>query len=413
MAGNDTGVPPRLAGSRYRQPRLPYPIERAQRPILRSKNMHQAHPVSTPEVEIVTAPEEFLALHDDWKALATRDPRASIFVQHEWVDAAWAWKAHESTPLILLVRQEGTLKGIVPLVREKKPRGQARLGWLSIPDNQEVDVVCAPDDRETVLEAFADWLAMRSHWSRLSLSQLAHDSVTRSALLATLRARGIHAVERDSDLNPCIDLTTGWETFYRGRSRRLKKGNNLIANRLERAGTVRVVRLTGHDIAPAIADTLRRLSAASWKQDTATTFDHPGPSAFLDTLIEHGRREGWLVVWLLTLDGRPIASEIHLEYGGRAHALRADYAEDAAELSPGSFLNWKIIESLFDSELHRYELGPGTNPYKQRWTEDALPLSAIEAWPATAVGRMQAMWHLRLRPLLARVKRGAQAIFGR
>jgi CelD/BcsL family acetyltransferase involved in cellulose biosynthesis len=164
------------------------------------------------------------------------------------------------------------------------------------------------------------------------------------------------------------------------------------------------VRLSGNDITPDIGDTLRQLSAASWKQNTGTTFDNSAPSAFLDTLIEHGRREGWLVVWLLTLDDRTIASELHVEYGGRAHALRADYAEDAAELSPGSYLNWKIIERLFDSDLYRYELGPGSNPYKQRWTEHGIAMATLNAWPPTMRGRMSACWHLQLRPALAGIK---------
>ncbi len=372
----------------------------------RSKETSHLHAAPATEVETITAREQFLALRDEWKALAALDPRTSIFLQHEWLDAAWAWKAHEGRPILVLVRQGGTLRGAIPLVRERTAWGGTRLSWLAVPDNQEADVVCAPGDAETVLGAFADWLTTRPRprWSHLNLSQLLHDNVTRSALLAALSARGCPVVVRNSDTNPCIDLTTDWESFYSGRSRRLKKGNNLMANRLHRAGTVDVVRLSGNDITPDIGDTLRQLSAASWKQNTGTTFDNAAPSAFLDTLIKHGRREGWLVVWLLTLDGRTIASELHVEYGGRAHALRADYAEDAAELSPGSYLNWKVIERLFDSDLHRYELGPGSNPYKQRWTEDGIAMATLHAWPPTMRGRMSACWYLQLRPALAGIK---------
>lgn len=365
-------------------------------------------PRATPAdgVEAVTSHDRFLALRDEWGALRTRDPRASIFLHHAWADAAWAWRVHEAAPLLLLVRRSSDLKGIVPLCRHRTHGRAYELSWLSVPDNQEADLVCAPGDRETVVEALAGWLARtRRYWSRLTLAQLPADGPTLPALLAALEAHGMPAAGREAERNPFIDLTTGWEAFYGTRSRRLKKGNNLIANRLQRAGAVTVDRVTGEDVTPAIGETLRQLSAASWKQATRTTFDHPGPGAFLDTLIERGRAEGWLVVWLLTLDGETIASELHLEYAGRAHALRADYAEHAGELSPGSYLNWKIIERLFESALDRYELGPGTNPYKQRWTEEGLPLATIDAWPPTAIGRLKALWHLRLRPALVRLKR--------
>lgn len=357
------------------------------------------------ELNVVRDYDSFLTLREEWEALASRLAQPSVFLRHAWADAAWAWRGQEGEPLVAVARREGKIIGIAPLLLQKAPPGKPELSWLSVPDTQEADLICAPDDREAVAGALADWLTTTDiRWSRLSLAPLPADSPSFPVLRAALEARGVPTMIRGAGVNGSIDLTPGWESFYRSRSRRLKKGNNLIANRLQRAGTVEVSRLTGEAITPEIQEIIRELSAESWKQITRVTFDQPGPGAFLDTLIEHGRAGDWLVVWLLTLDGDPLASELHLEHGGRAHALRADYTERAADLSPGSYLNWKIIERLFESGLSRYELGPGENPYKQRWTNDGLELAAIEAWPATSIGRLKALWHRRLRPGLAGLK---------
>lgn len=362
-------------------------------------------------VETVSRHEAFLRLGGAWNALAARADPSSIFLRHDWAAAAWAWRRQEGNPLILLVRRRGELVAIAPLLELEAGHRHVTLSWLSVPDNQEADLISAPDTREAAARALAGWLAThRARWSRLSLAQMPAESPTLPPLLAALREQGIPASAARSGINYAIELEGTWEDFYRTRSRRLKKGNNLVANRLRRAGTIELARLTGADITDAVGETLRALSASSWKQATATTFDHPGPGAFLDTLLERGRRGHWLVVWLLHLDGEPIAGELHLEHGGRAHALRADYLEHAAELSPGTYLNWKIIERLFETDLQRYELGPGGNPYKQRWTEDGLPLVTLDAWPPTTAGRLAAFRERRVRPALSRLGRAVRRI---
>lgn len=356
-------------------------------------------------IEAVTDHAVFLGLAPAWDALAAQVDPSSFFLRHDWAAAAWAWREREGRPLVLLVRDCGELIGIIPLLEDAAGTRRATLAWLAVPDNQEADLVAPPAERARVAGALARWLAAhRSRWSRLALTQIPVDSPSLPALCAALESRGMPVRTERSGTNYAIELDGTWEDFYRTRSRRLKKGNNLVANRLRRAGSIELVRLSGDQITAAVGQTLRSLSASSWKQATATTFDRPAPGAFLDTLITRGQGGDWLVAWLLHLDGEPIASELHIEHGGRAHALRADYAEHAAELSPGTYLNWKVIEQLFDSDLRRYELGPGANPYKQRWTEGGIALATLDAWPPTAAGRMAALWTCRLRPAAARLR---------
>jgi CelD/BcsL family acetyltransferase involved in cellulose biosynthesis len=283
------------------------------------------------------------------------------------------------------------------------------LSWLSIPDNQEADLICAPEDSETVAFGFGYWLRSFSpRWSKLLLDQVRSTSPTIPALLAAFKAHGMPVARSGSSRNLAIGLGKDWETYYQTRSRRLKKGNNSIANRLQRAGMVEIKRLIDNELDQEVEETIIALSKGSWKHETGATFDYPAPKAFLNSLFQHGREGNWLVVWLLTLDGEPLASELHIEFKGRAHALRADFAEKAAHLSPGAYLNWKIIERQFNSNLHRYELGPGDNPYKQRWTDEEITLMGIEAWPPTWRGRVKALWSLYLRPALARLKQRLQ-----
>ena len=53
----------------------------------------------------------------------------------------------------------------------------------------------------------------------------------------------------------------------------------------------------------------------------------------------------------------------------------------------------------------QYLFGPGDNPYKQRWAQDALALGTLRAWSPSLRGRLRHLWFARLRPLAKRLLR--------
>ncbi|MCO6439802.1 MAG: GNAT family N-acetyltransferase [Nitrococcus mobilis] len=356
-------------------------------------------------VTLLTHERDFAALRTEWNPLAATHPIASVFLRYEWAEAAWQWRRQDATLALLTVRGgNGELLGLAPLVRtQDRETGLPfrRLELLSVPDNQFADVLFAPDHLAAVAAAIAGWLKGNPHyWDQLTLRLLHNESPTAPALSGALKQVGLLAVQQTNTVNYSIDLTGTWENYYRSRSRRLKKGNNLVANRLHRAGKLQLTCLKGTEIDEQTGNILRHLSAISWKRTTGTTLDQPGPKAFFDRLLQHARREEWLSVWLLTLDTLPVAAELQLEYKGLVHGLRSDFRADLEALSPGTYLNWKIIEGLFGQDLKVYFLGPGENPYKRRWTETGTPLTRLDAWSPSLRGRLLGGWRQRLRPTL-------------
>lgn len=349
----------------------------------------------------------FTALREDWNRLAAAHPAPSRFLSFEWTDAAWQWCRHEGSPLILAATAGGRLVGLLPLLERRRRRAGlgGRLQSLAVPDNQAWDLIAAAPDVEAVAALFADWLARHAdRWRELRLRLLRADSPGTAALHTALRRSGLNPALDAIGPNYAIPVTGSWEDYYRGRSRRLKKGNNLIANRLARAGAPRLEWRRGSDIDAATLDLLAELSAASWKGDTGTTLDHAGPAAFFRRLGEHGLGTDWLSVWILRLDDRPLAAELQLLDGDRVHGLRADYREDATDLSPGTYLNWKIAEGLFGQGFSTYYLGLGENSYKRRWTDNGPPLQQLTAYSPHPLGRALRLLDGHLLPAARRLR---------
>ena len=357
-------------------------------------------------VERIDDETRFQALRDDWNTLATQASRDSVFLRHEWFDAAWEWCRADSAMEILCVWRGVELVGICPFVsRRKRRRGLTIkvIEFLGVPDNQLCDVLAASSDIGQVIEAAIAYV--RDDCDMLVLESIPAESPTCQILDSYLTRHDVCGIQMPKQANPCINLTSGWKNFYASRSRRLKKANNWVANRLERAGkkiTLKWFR-AGHfpraEIDQALEEAIR-LSACSWKRDTGFTLDRAGPHAFFRRLAHHSLNQGWLSLWMLSLDDKPVAAELQMIYEGNVHALRSDFDCAYNDLSVGSYLNWKQLEQLFDSHLNRYWMGPGDNPYKNHWAEDAVELHSYAFYGSSWRSRWLILCDLWLRPVV-------------
>ena len=95
--------------------------------------------------------------------------------------------------------------------------------------------------------------------------------------------------------------------------------------------------------------------------------------------------------------------EYQLTYNGIVSALRADYDSSFDDLSPGTYLNWKLTERLFSAGLQRYDMGPGDIPYKRRWAEQHQELYRIKVYNRTLRGTALEIIENTLRPTLKRL----------
>jgi CelD/BcsL family acetyltransferase involved in cellulose biosynthesis len=367
------------------------------------------------DIACVQQEEQFYSLLAEWNRLADATGLDSVFLRHEWFDAAWQWVKQNADLSILCMSDGRDLVGICPLIRRRsRHRGLVTrtLEFLTVPDTQLCDILVASERRQDVLEALIQYLGQRRReWDVLILDKLPRTSGTAESLRTALQREQFGGLIESAGSNLYVRLDESWEAFYGRRSRRLKKGNNLVANRLKKAhSNIDIQWFRGTDIDTRSADNALEvamvLSSRSWKKGTGLTLDRVGPGAFIRTLTPHARDQGWLSLWLLSVDGIPIAAEYQLIYKRKIHALRADFDSTYEELSPGTYLNWKLLEKLFDHDADYYYMGPGDRPYKKRWAEEFEALDRVVAFGKTFRGSTLNILECHALPVARRILKG-------
>jgi CelD/BcsL family acetyltransferase involved in cellulose biosynthesis len=362
----------------------------------------------------------FSALTDEWNALADNGTRRSVFLTHDWFDAAWQWRKLTSALRVMCLYRGEQLLAILPLVLEGGPSATSRvrrLEFLTVPDTQLCDMIVGDADRELAAREFAAELhRRRGEWDVLRLRYLPEQSVAATSLRTALAAKGCSSTVTPGADNPYVPLDTSWNEYYATRTRSLKKANNLAANRLKKAGEVAIEWLATE--ACEAGEMARFVEAAidisrrSWKTETGNSLDNPGPQAFFRRLSELARDRGWLSVWLLSLDGKPFAMEYELVADGDVFALRSDFDAECERLqiSPGSYLSRHLLEQLFGRGLKRYFMGPGNNAYKYRWTDQTAATFDMTVYSGALRGRLLGAWETSLKPAIRRVRDRAKPV---
>jgi CelD/BcsL family acetyltransferase involved in cellulose biosynthesis len=96
--------------------------------------------------------------------------------------------------------------------------------------------------------------------------------------------------------------------------------------------------------------------------------------------------------------------EYQIVYDRKVHALRADFDEEYEKVSPGSFLNRRLVEQLFEIGCTRYYMGPGKNSYKTRWSTTGEPLQTLVAYSPTLRGQALSFWPHDVKPRLRKLR---------
>lgn len=370
------------------------------------------------QVEEISDFHTFVSLEKEWNALLAASPMNAPFLRHEWFRVWWKAFGAKKRLAILTVRSSGGgLAAIVPLMEARGVRvGIPCRIWRSMSNDHSCrfDMImgAASDEaRIGMLEALTGYLARRTpRVHLLELQDVPADSPVLTLLLDAASRSRQRVGLRPALETPIIPIEGEWSAYCESISGHLRRNLRRRRRQLEEQGRVEVACVTGEERCGGptrLVDHLRegfRIEAMAWKGSAGTAIrENEGWTGFYQEWARTAAERGWLRLYFLKLNDRPIAFYYTLVYARRLYYLKLGYDPAYARYSPGILLHQEILSAAFDEKLVELDfLGPSM-AWKEDWTQEIRPHVWLYLFQRGIIPRMIYWIKFKLFPHLKKV----------
>ena len=304
------------------------------------------------EVDPATRLDE---VRDDWIRLA--DAAGNPFSTWEWASIWWRHFGRDREPVVVRLRDSGgEVRAVVPLyVSATRPARMLRLVGHGPAD--QLGPVCAPGDAQAALEAVRGELERGLAGCQLALLERLPGE---RGLSAAFGGRVVI-----TEPSPILEHDGDFDSFLAARSRNFREQVRRRERRLSRDHGVEFALTTSPDTLDEDYTTLVDLHRRRWGEDSRA-FDPPR-DRFHREFAAAALERGWLRLWTLKLDGRPVAAWLGYRMGGAEWYYQAGRDPALEREAVGFVLMAHTVRSALDDGIHRYRLLLGGEAYKDRF----------------------------------------------
>jgi CelD/BcsL family acetyltransferase involved in cellulose biosynthesis len=290
----------------------------------------------------------------EWLRLAEATD-AGIFATPDWAEAWWDAYGAGDRPAVHACRDEsGALGAILPVYVRRTGR-IAIARFLGHGPGDELGPVCAAADRDRTASALVEVVA------GLEVDVLVAEQLPGGQGWPERLGRSPWRTES----SPSLAVPQGgWEAYLAGRSANLRQQIRRRTRALARRGSV-TYRLADEASLERDIDTLFRLHRARWGS-TRTDFEE---TPFHRDVARRALRRGWLRLWLLELDERPVAAW----HGFRVGAVTSYYQAGRDPAFDGDAVGFVLLAHTIREAMREgtreYRFGRGAEPFKLRFAD--------------------------------------------
>jgi CelD/BcsL family acetyltransferase involved in cellulose biosynthesis len=345
-------------------------------------------------VETVDHAGHFAALRDEWDGLLAASASASVFLSWEWMHTWWKHLAGDRRLHLLALRRRGELVAIAPLAR-RSARWRRLLPFPALEflgtgsvGSDYLDLLVHRDCELPALEALAQHLADSD--LVLELPRVNRHGAHASALARHLNQSGwVHTISA-TDVCPYIDLTgQDWESYlaHLGPSHRYNVRRRL--RNLNRRGRVRLERAEREEQRQVAFRHLVRLHRLRWHElGRPGVFPNDALLAFHEEFTHLALQRGWLRLFVLSVDDRPVAALYGLRYGSAFHFYQSGFDPEWRKHSVGLVTMALVIRHALEEGATTFDFLRGDEAYKSLWTHTHRELIRLDLFPPSTRGAL-------------------------
>jgi len=327
----------------------------------------------------VTTTEAFAGLRETWNGLLMESPQNTVFLTWEWLFTWWEVYGGGKTLWILLLQEERAgCVGIAPFCLCRDRRLGFSLRTLRLLGSEEacseyLDVITHRDFEKDVTGAVATYLKQ----CLTDCDVLDFHDVGDDALLAhALREIGQHGKvfyrESVETTNPYIALPESNEAYLRGLSHNRRSSIKRKEQRLARLHGYTVKKMSKVSNPAEELRSFINLHQRLWEsRGLPGMFRRQRFVRFHETIASLFGERGWLALYYLNVENRPVASLYGFVYSKRFSYYQSGFDPEWRAFGVGMILLKHTILDAIGNKCLEYDFLRGETQYKfhlaDRW----------------------------------------------
>jgi len=337
--------------------------------------------------EVITR-SDFMALEKEWNDLveATHE---EPFHRHEFIRTWIEHFAPEADLSILTGRNRtGRLIAALPLMKARGPVSGLMARQIlstSNPHSCRFDMIA--EDATTAGDSFFAYLAADKSWDMLRIADVPSGG-NAWHLYRAAEAAGFPVGTWESQRSPYLELPSSYDKLLEGMNSHFRSNLRRHRRRLESMGTITFERVTGGTNLQERLEECLAIEQKSWKglQGTAILQDTE-TRGFYTQLARIAASHNYLSLFLLNLNGQPIAFHFGFTYGDGYYMPKIGYDEAFAAGCPGLVLLEEIMKDSIRRGLKRCDFLGMDMPWKRDWSKQACRHDWLFIYRDAAFGR--------------------------
>jgi CelD/BcsL family acetyltransferase involved in cellulose biosynthesis len=285
-----------------------------------------------------------------WRRLAER--AGHVFATREWL-LTWWHHYGRARPLVGLAHDGGDLVAVVPLY-EWWTHGLRVLRFIGHGQSDQLGPISAPLSEPAAIAAVAK--AIRAVPLRRFVLLAEHMAgAQRFGDLANARL-----LYREA--SPILRCDS-WDEFLQGRTRNFRSQVRRFPRRLSELGAVSYRLASDPKDLQRDLDTLFRLHEKRWESTTPFLLAAPFHREFAGQALD----EGWLRLWFLEIDGRPVAALYGFRFAGAESVYQSGRDPAFRDQPLGFVVQAHAVRQALADGISEYRFLRGDEAYKFRF----------------------------------------------
>jgi CelD/BcsL family acetyltransferase involved in cellulose biosynthesis len=329
----------------------------------------------------------------EWRKLCEAGACNQPFCLPEWIANSMRCFSPGQSLYLITARERDELRAVLPLYEKRTSWCGVHFRMLggpaSIGYGCRFDVIRGVDTTAAeIAAAMWNYLKNSDKWDVIFLGKVPEGATAEHLVLCALQD-GFMTLCYEQARSPYLRLQSGATANDFARQGHFRRNLNRRWRKLEHQGSLRLRRVDEFD--RAAIRLFYSMEHHGWKGRKGTAIAC-GQAAldFFDSVAECAARAGYLALYFLDFNDKPIAAHFGLAFGGVYYPIKTAFDETCASYSPGQLITSAIVQDCVDRGFCEVDFLGQWAQWKADWTETVRPHYSCYIFRDSIKGRILA-----------------------